>query len=81
MTWNAPADWTDYRGFRVYQVDPATNGLTLMKTCPCADYGCSDMITQCTVNGLDSYRTYRLHVRAYDDANNETLYLDPAVNY
>ncbi len=81
VAWNAPADWTDYRGFRIYQVDPVTNGLTLMKTCPCADYGCSDTITQCTVNGLDSYRTYRLHVRAYDDANNETLYLDPAVNY
>lgn len=81
VTWNIPADWADYRGFRVYQVDPGTNGLALMKTCPCADYGCSDRITQCTVNGLDSYRTYRLHVRAYDDANNETLYLDPVSNY
>lgn len=81
VTWNAPGDWTDYRGFRVYQVDPATNNLTLMKTCPCVDYGCTDQIVQCTVNGLDSYRTYRLHVRAYDDANNETLYLDPASNY
>ncbi len=81
VKWNAPADWTDYRGFRVYQVDPLTNVLTLMRTCPCADYGCSDNITQCTVNGLDSYRTYRLHVRAYDNVNNETLYLDPVSNY
>lgn len=81
VVWNAPADWSDYRGFKVYEVDTATNAISLMKTCPCADYGCSDMITQCTVNGLDSYRTYRLHVRAYDDVNNETLYLDPAISY
>ncbi len=81
VTWNAPVDWTDYRGFRVYEVEPLTNVLTLMRTCPCVDYGCSDRITQCTVSGLDAYKTYRLHVRAYDNVNNETLYLDPASNY
>jgi len=81
VQWNAPADWSDYRGFRVYQVDTVTNALSLMRTCPCLDYGCSDEITQCTVNGLDPYRTYRLHVRAYDEQNNETLYLDPTSSF
>jgi hypothetical protein len=81
VKWNAPADWSDYRGFRIYQVNPSTNALTLMKTCQCVDYGCTDQITQCTVNGLDPFRTYRLHVRAYDAQNNETIYIDPSVNY
>ncbi len=81
VLWSMPPDWSDYRGFRVYNVNPATNELTLLRTCPCVDYGCSDEITQCTVNGLDPYRTYRFHVRAYDDENNETLYLQPNVSF
>lgn len=81
VTWNAPADWSDYRGFKVYQVTPGTSDITLMKNCPCLDYGCSDEITQCTVTGLNAYRTYRLHVRAYDQSGNETLYLNPASNF
>jgi hypothetical protein len=81
VAWNAPASWSDYRGFRVYNVNTADNSLTLMKTCPCSGNNCPDMITQCTINGLDAYRTYRLHVRAYDAVNNETVYLNPATNY
>jgi hypothetical protein len=81
VKWNTPADWSDYRGFKIYQVQPGTSNITLMKNCPCLDYGCSDEITQCTVTGLNAFRTYRLHVRAYDDSGNETLYLNPASNY
>ena len=81
VKWNAPADWSDYRGFKVYQVEPGTSNITLMKNCPCLDYGCSDEITQCSITGLNAFRTYRLHVRAYDQSGNETLYLDPASNY
>ena len=81
VLWTAPADWSDYRGFRVYSVNPSTSELTLLRNCPCLDYGCSDQITQCTVTGLDPYRTYRFHVRAYDDDNNETIYLDPTVSF
>jgi len=81
VLWNAPADWSDYRGFRVYSVNTATSELTLLRNCPCVDYGCSDQITQCTITGLNPYRTYRFHVRAYDDDNNETIYLDPTVSF
>lgn len=81
VKWHAPGDWSDYRGFKIYTVDSLTSDITILKNCPCADYGCSDQITQCTVTGLSAFRTYRLHVRAYDQSNNETLYLDPAVNY
>jgi len=81
VKWNAPADWSDYRGFKIYQVEPGSSDITLMKNCPCLDYGCSDQITQCSVTGLNAFRTYRLHVRAYDQSGNETLYLDPAGNY
>jgi len=81
VKWNAPADWSDYRGFKIYQVEPGTSNITLMKNCPCLDYGCSDEITQCTVTGLSAFRTYRLHVRAYDQSGNETLYLNPASNF
>ncbi|MGH1467266.1 MAG: IPT/TIG domain-containing protein [Bdellovibrionales bacterium] len=81
VKWHAPGDWSDYRGFKIYQVDPLTSDITLMKNCPCIDYGCTDQITQCSITGLNAYRTYRLHVRAYDQSNNETLYLDPSSNY
>ena len=81
VKWNAPADWSDYRGFRVYSVDTAMNSITLLKTQPCVDYGCSDQITQTQVDGLTPYRTYRFHVRAYDESNNETLYLNPNTSF
>jgi hypothetical protein len=81
VRWNAPVSWTDYRGFRVYSVDTADNSLTLLKTCPCSANNCPDNITECPVEGLDAYRTYRLHVRAYDAINNETTYLNPATNF
>lgn len=81
VRWNAPASWTDYRGFRVYSVNTSDQSLTLLKTCPCAANNCPDMLTECRVEGLDAYRTYRLHVRAYDAVNNETVYLNPASSF
>lgn len=81
VRWNAPPSWTDFRGFRVYSVNTVDNSLSLLRTCPCSANNCPDMITECSVNGLDAYRTYRLHVRAYDAVNNETVYLNPATNY
>ncbi len=81
VRWNAPPSWTDYRGFRVYSVNTVDNSLTLLKTCPCSANNCPDNITECPVEGLDAYRTYRLHVRAYDAINNETTYLNPASNF
>lgn len=80
VRWNAPVSWNDYRGFRVYAVN-TDNSITLLKTCPCSANNCPNMITECPVEGLDAYRTYRLHVRAYDAINNETTYLNPATSY
>lgn len=81
VRWNAPSSWTGYRGFRVYSVNTSDNSLTVLRTCPCAQTTCSDHLTECSVQGLDAFRTYRLHVRAYDAANNETTYLNPATNF
>lgn len=75
VAWIAPADWSDYRGFKIYTV--ATDlTLTFIKQCACAANGCPDQLTSCTVTGLDPFRTYRFHVRAYDLAGNATI-LDP----
>lgn len=81
VKWESPADWSDYRGFRIYSVDTDSGSITLLKTQPCLDYGCSDQITQTQVDGLTPFRTYRFHVRAYDDSNNETLYLNPDTSF
>ncbi|MCC7441899.1 MAG: fibronectin type III domain-containing protein, partial [Bdellovibrionales bacterium] len=75
VRWNAPADWTDYRGFKVYQVGSG-NSLLPLRDCRCSIEQTSCTVPanyeQCTVSGLAARRTYRLHVRAYDDAGNET---------
>lgn len=93
VKWNAPADWSEYRGVKVYYVDPTTNAiLSMAKDCPCSgtsclatfntcqgsntDVFCNDALAQCNLTGLDPFRTYRLHVRAYDDVGNMTI-LDP----
>jgi hypothetical protein len=82
VKWNAPASWNDYFGFKIYYVDTANaNALTIAKSCLCVQgVNCSDQLVQCDVTGLSAYRTYCLHVRAYDAANNETIYVDPATS-
>jgi hypothetical protein len=73
VTWFEPAVWSaDYQGFKVYRVN-TDNSLSLLKDCPCAAPGaCTSTDTSCTVTGLDAYRTYTLHVRAYDAIGNHT---------
>ncbi len=87
VSWNAPSDWSDYRGFKIYSV--ATNGttdsdLTLVKDCYCSASGANELtacstnpLTSCTVTGLDARRTYNYYVRAYDAAGNLTSVLSP----
>jgi hypothetical protein len=80
VKWIEPSDWTDYAGFQIYTLD-ASNNLTLLKDCPCLQMpGCLDHITSCDVTGLNDYRTYRFHVRAYDTAKNYTI-LDPTMSF
>jgi hypothetical protein len=74
--WLAPADWSDYRGFKIYFVDQVTEALNFVKDCPCTQAGCPLQPLTCEVNGLDTYRTYYMHVRAYDSNQNITI-LDP----
>lgn len=84
VKWHAPADWSDYVGFKIYSVNPGDNSLSILNTCYCVTNSCvnpANRITQCSVSGLDPYRTYRLHVRAFDAQNNETIYLNPATSY
>ena len=76
VKWNAPANWSDYRGFLVYTVD-GSNNITQVKDCACSGPACPDQITQCTVTSLTPYRTYNFHVRAYDAAGNITTNLNP----
>jgi hypothetical protein len=76
--WIEPASWTDYSGFKVYKVNN-DNSLTVMKDCPCAGTNCPDHVSSCALTDLDHFRTYHLHVRAYDAYGNYTL-LDPAVS-
>jgi hypothetical protein len=77
VKWVAPSDWSDYKGFKVFYINPDTNEIqSLAKDCPCAANSCPVPVTQCDLTSLDPFRTYRLHVRAYDAAGNMTL-LDP----
>jgi len=76
VKWNAPSSWNDYDGFRVFSVSQE-GALTLLKECPCLQRpNCMDQLTTCRIDGLEAYRTYNLHVRAYD-ANNNVTVLDP----
>ncbi len=75
VNWAAPSSgWADYKGFKVYNVLGTT---TLLKDCPCLDYGCSNQILSCDVGGLDAGRTYRFYVRGYDNAGNESAIANP----
>jgi hypothetical protein len=85
VAWFAPIgnDWQNYRGFRIYYVDDSDE-LQWLSNCACAANNCPDEITSCTITGLDPYRTYRWHVRAYDESGNTTSYgvvADPAANF
>ena len=79
VRWIAPASWSDYKGFAVYYVDPATNALDLARDCACSGDNCPNQITECTLSSLVPYQTYRFHVRAYDAVGNMTI-LDPLIN-
>lgn len=74
ITWSTLADWSDVRGFKIYDV---MSGMSLLKDCACTDYGCSNRLTSCDVTGLDAGRTFRFYVRAYDAAGNESLIANP----
>jgi hypothetical protein len=77
VRWVAPANWNDYRGFKIYLVDTQNQTLgEAVKDCPCTAMNCPDQLTECLVTGLDAFRTYSFHVRAYDSAGNITQ-LDP----
>jgi hypothetical protein len=66
----------DYKGFKIYTVGDA-QALTNIATCECPGGVCSPtFMTWCNVTGLDAFRTYKFHVRAFDAAGNLTI-LDP----
>ncbi len=84
--WKAPqgGDWTDYRGFKVYAVDQLNpplddEDLIFLKDCPCSANDCPNQILSCRVSGLNPYRSYSFHVRAYDANGNLTTYMNPAI--
>jgi hypothetical protein len=70
-----PGQWgTGYQGFRIYDYNTTSGALTFLRDCSCAGAcdgtGAGD--TECTVGGLDAFRTYRFHVRAFDAGGNLT---------
>lgn len=87
VVWHAPTAWSDYRGFRIYTipndaVQPyKVSDLKFLTLCECALPGCTDALTSCMVAGLGARSTYRIHVRAYDAANNLTTYVSPATSF
>lgn len=84
VKWHEPADWSDYVGFNIYEVNPSTQELRNLATCYCTSQNCAptgNRRTSCEVGGLDPFKTYRLHVRAFDAQNNETIYLNPATSF
>lgn len=79
VSWAAPADWTDYSGFRVSYLD-GSNNLVLAKDCHCSASNCPDQITSCLVENLTPRRTYKFFVQAYDDAVNLTSDANPQLS-
>ncbi len=80
VKWIDPTNWADYAGFQVYTLD-SNNAMTLIKDCPCTVMpGCQEHLNSCDVTGLNDFRTYRFHVRAYDNARNFTI-LDPVMSF
>ncbi|NCN41664.1 hypothetical protein GW916_10515 [bacterium] len=81
VRWAAPSDWSDYKGFKIYTVG-SDNSLSFIKDCICTSDNCvSNPLQECSINGLDAYRTYKIHVRAFDASGNITTYLDPTFNF
>jgi hypothetical protein len=84
VRWSVTAgQWgTGYAGFRVFDYNTDTGALTFLKDCscdgPCDGTGAGD--TACVVDGLNAYRTYRFHVRAYDGGGNLTQ-LNPLTSH
>lgn|GEM_PF-695966 len=80
ISWIAPdtAYNSEYKGFKIYTVGEGL-ALTNIATCECTGGVCSPtFLTSCNVTGLDAFRTYTFHVRAFDAAGNMTI-LDPAM--
>lgn len=81
VKWGAPADWSDYRGFRIFTMN-ADNSLNYIKDCICVSDDCvTNHLTQCLITDLDPFRTYKFHVKAFDHAGNITTYLNPISSY
>jgi len=84
VRWSVTAgQWgTGYAGFRVFDYNTDSGALTFLKDCscdgPCDGTGTGD--TACVVDGLNAYRTYRFHVRAYDGGGNLTQ-LNPLTSH
>lgn len=76
VNWNAPASWTDYRGFKIY--DLVDNALVLLKTCACSAVDCPNNVISCLLD-VDPYRNYNFYVTAYDAAGNQA-YNTPYAN-
>jgi hypothetical protein len=76
-----------YAGFYVYEDDAPTNPsnpnpLTLLADCRCSAAGCGGAgDTTCAVTGLNAFKLYNFHMRAYDSAGNITLYVSPILSY
>lgn len=72
VSWNAPADWSDYAGFKLYTVD-ALNTLIPITTCPCSSNNClANNKLSCEYTFPDHGRTKDFFVTAYDALGNET---------
>jgi hypothetical protein len=78
ISWIAPSNWSDYRGFKIYSVE--NGSLVFINNCTCGGSGncVANPLTSCTLsedsNGtaLTPYRTYTWHVRAFDAVGNLT---------
>ncbi len=84
LKWNTPSggNWNDYAGLRVYRVDNATTLTQIGTDIVCTNNaGVITCPTQRKLTGLDAYKTYRFHVRAYDAAGSVTTYLNPLTSF
>lgn len=75
IKWKEPSDWTDFEGFIIYEVIDGSEGsqpeLRQLLTCPAytivpGTTPTKNYLTSCTVGGLDPFRRYKFHVRAFD---------------
>jgi|GEM_PF-1395776 len=81
VRWAAPSDWSDYKGFKIYTV-ANDNSLNFIQDCTCTGNNCvSNPLQECSISGLDAFRSYKIHVRAFDASGNITTYLNPTFNF